>query len=138
STSDASIAAVSPDGDRAALVTTATTATSQAQISATFEGLTAVASILVIQPSAGTVLVDSANVVAKSETSVTLIRDAVSESLAPGQRLVSGSGAGVLAEVVAITVGTQEVVVTTIPTSLADAFDEFSFAGAIEPLEISV
>ena len=138
SSSDPATVSVVADGDRSALVTTQTAGTSQASITASFDGLTAAVSVLVTQPSAGTVLIASESVRAKTATSLTLKRDSVTETLAPGQRLVSGSAAGVLAEIVSVDVSVDEVSLTTTPTSLADAFDELSFAGEVTPLEVTV
>ena len=138
SSSDPAVVSVVADGDRAAVVTTETSTTSQALVTASFDGLAADASVLVTRPSQGTVLIDNGLVLAKTPTSVTLRRDAVTEALTPGQRLVSGSATGVLAEVLSVDVGEGEVEVTTSPSSLAEAFDEFSFAGEVNPTEVTV
>lgn len=138
SSSDPSVATVTADGDRSALVTTETSTTSQANVTATYEGLSASASVLITKPSAGTLLISSDDVLARSSDEVTLRRTTLTEGLAPGQRLVSGSRAGLLVEVATVVVGPDEVTVATTPTSLDEAFDEVSFTGDVTPLEVTV
>lgn len=138
STSDPAAVTVLADGARAAEITTHTSETSQVQVSASWEGLSAAASLLITQPSPGTVLIDSATVLEKTETSVTLVRDPLTEALVPGQRVVSGSRAGVLVEVESVELSAGEVVISTNDTSLAAAFDELGFSGDVAPLEVTV
>src|SRR5690606_17363497 len=54
SSSDPAVATVAAAGDRGATVTTETSDTSQAQITATYDDLSATASVLITKPSAGT------------------------------------------------------------------------------------
>ncbi|HZX00522.1 MAG TPA: hypothetical protein VFF10_10700 [Trueperaceae bacterium] len=138
SSSDPAVATVAAAGDRGATVTTETSDTSQAQITATYDDLSATASVLITKPSAGTVLLDSSDVLAKAGDELTLRRTPTTELLTAGQRLATGSRAGVLVEVAGVVVGTEEVTVTTLPTSLDEAFDEFSFSGEVAPLEVTV
>jgi hypothetical protein len=134
---DPSVATVTQDGSRAALITAQTQSTTFTTVTAHIGEVEASATILVTNPSEGTILISSTVVKNRTESAVTLERNSLTETLAPGQRLVSGNHAGVLVRILSVERTDDEVLLTTEFTSLVDAFDDLSVRATSAPVKIT-
>jgi hypothetical protein len=97
-----------------------------ADITASYQGVEAVANIIIGQPSSNTKLINSRDVVSVSETQVVLRRTTQTAALQPGQMVVSGNRGGLLARIDGVSLGPAQVTLAVSPVSLADAFDNIS------------
>ncbi len=84
------------------------------------------AQVTIAQPASGTLIIPSADVLARTQTSATLKRTPQTTALRPGQIVVSGNHGGLLARITAVTAGPRVVRITTTTTSLARAFRQLS------------
>ncbi len=130
---DTDVATVAQDGSRSALVTAQTQSATFTTITASIDDIEASATILVTNPSDGTVLISSAVVKNKTESTVTLERNSSTETLVQGQRLVSGNHAGILVSILSVELTDDEVRLVTESTSLVDAFDNLSVRARSAP-----
>ncbi|MGO9150725.1 MAG: Ig-like domain-containing protein [Acidimicrobiales bacterium] len=116
--SDAQTVSVSRTG-----LATANAALGSVTITASAPGAIADAgSVIIAQPAPGTVVLPSADVLSVKEGQVVLRETAATEKLTTGDRIVTGSQAGVLAAATSVRRGNDDIVVSTKPTSLTEAF----------------
>lgn len=78
-------------------------------------------SAIIAHPRPGTVLLSSNEVLRNGRKRVVLVRDKTTSAVQPGDILLSGNAAGVLARVVSVEKRTKTVIVETNSTSLARA-----------------
>ncbi|RKZ69818.1 MAG: hypothetical protein DRQ44_02475 [Gammaproteobacteria bacterium] len=135
---DTNVATVVQDGSRAAVVTVQTQSASSTIITARIGETEASATIVIAKPSDGTVIISSAVVKNRTENTVTLERNSLTETLVPGQRLVSGNRAGILVSILSVELTNDEVRLTTELSSLVDAFDALSVSATSTPVNIIV
>ena len=96
------------------------------------------AQVTVTQPAPGTVLVPSQDVTALGATSATLTLTPQTNTIHPGQILVSGSAGGLLAKVVGVTRSGSTLRLTTTPTSLLAAFPHISITAETPPFTFTL
>lgn len=137
SSDDAATVSVAAAGDRSALVTAGSSTEGFATVTASFDGLEASPPVLIATPSAGTVVISSALVLDAAPGSVTLVRNAVTEALTVGQRLVSGDRAGLLVALTEVTLSPDSVTAATEPTTLVAGFDALEVTSTATSPEVS-
>jgi len=108
---------------------TATGTLGSAVIVANFQSYGPVyATVAVARPQPQTVLLPSTVVRSSAPSSAVLSRTVQTQSLQPGNIVVSGSSAGLFARVTEVSLGTQTVTLSLQPTTIPAAFSQYSFS----------
>ncbi len=120
--SDPQTVSVSPSG-----LVTAKAQSGSATISLATEGVaTATAFVVVAAPGPKTILINSADVLSNSGTSITLTPNAATKAIVVGDYVVSGSKARILGKVTAASITAQAVSLQLTQASLVSAFPDLS------------
>jgi len=94
--------------------------------------------VLLATPTASTVVIDSRRVLARNREEVLLERTPATEALVPGQIVVSGELAGVLARIVSVSPETGAVRLQVVSASLVEAFEELEVSTEGEAVELRI
>jgi hypothetical protein len=106
-------------------------------ITASYQGLSAQATVLVANLNPGTVAVTGDLIEALSATSVTLQRNAATAQLKAGQVLVSVDGSGVLAQITSIALSQDQVVAQLADAAITDAYAGYDVDVTGAPVQLT-
>jgi hypothetical protein len=134
--SNPAVATVSASG-----LVTAVASVGSATITASSSGVqTQTANVIVAQPSPGTVLVASSDVVTASPTAATVKGDSTTSTIKIGTIVVSGDKGGLFGRVTSVQTQGAEIALSLQPVALWQAFRQLDIAvtGAVVPVQVSL
>jgi hypothetical protein len=132
SSSNTSVATVNATGQ-----VTTTASSGSALIVASSGSDSAYATVIIAQPSAGTLLIPSPAVLSVTTSSTTLQATSLTKTLVPGNIVVGGTMNGLLATVRSVTTNGQQVILQTSPATLASAFPNMHADFTLPPTTIT-
>lgn len=132
------VASVEPTGPLSAVVHLEGHRVGHADVTARFGDAEARGSVLLTDPAADAVLIDSGTVLEKRPDLLVLDRTARTETLSPGEILVSGDRAGVLVHLESVILQPDRVLLETRPAKITEAFEDLDVEVEGESVERKV
>ncbi len=132
-TSDPEIASVSPSGSLRARVIAQSSGPGSAQILAKWGSFEARTDVLLATTRPGTVSLSSDLILSRTKTHVSLRRNSLTESLFPGQILVSSGRWALIDRIETQTIAASTVELTVVPASYPEAFEDLTIESQGSP-----